>query len=71
MVDPFSLKRLKKFVEEFRARTGQYATQRDLESANFDGETLKAALKKKVVQELYVTMTSGAVVKVFKASEDQ
>lgn len=68
MVDPFSVKRLRKFVEDFRNQTGQYATLKDITQAQFDEATLKEALKKKAITQLYVTMTSGAVVKGYKSS---
>lgn len=65
-MDSFSVRRLKKFVEDHRARTGQMATLKDIEEGGFDAETLKAALKQKAIRELYSTLTSGAVVKVYK-----
>lgn len=65
-MDSFSLRRLKKFVADHRERTGQLATQRDIEEGGFDAETLKAALKQKLIKELYSTLTTGAVIKVYK-----
>ncbi len=65
--DTFTLRRLVKFACDFRERKGQYATLRDMEDNGFAKEVVDHAVKEKLVEELYVTLTTGAVVKGYKA----
>jgi hypothetical protein len=66
-VDAFTLQRLKKFVIEHRASSGTLPTLADLERAGFPKTLVDAAKKKKLIEELYVTLTNGSIVKGFKA----
>lgn len=65
-MDPFTLKRLVKTVDDTRKKTGALATYQDLEKAGFDKETIETAKKKKLIEEFYVTLTNGTIVKGFK-----
>jgi hypothetical protein len=65
-LDPFTSRRLARFIEQFRARSGQLPTAQDLQGGGFDGEVIKAAIKEKRIEEFYVTLTSGTIVKGFK-----
>lgn len=65
-LDPFTRRRLVRFIEEFRARSGQLPTLGDLEGNGFDGDRVKVALKEKVIEEFYVTLTNGTIVKGYK-----
>ena len=65
-MDAFSLKRLQKFVAEHREKTGQLATIKDIESAGFSNQDIAFAIKKQIIEEFYVTLTNGAIVKGFK-----
>lgn len=65
-LDPFTRRRLLRFVEDFRARSGQLPTLRDLEGNGFDEDRVKAAIREKVIEEFYVTLTNGTIVKGFK-----
>jgi len=65
-LDPFTRRRLIRFVEDFRTRSGQLPTLADLEGNGFDGERVKIAIKEKVIEEFYVTLTSGMIVKGYK-----
>jgi len=69
-LDPFTVRRLWKFIEDFRQRQGQLPTLRDLETGGFDREVVELATREKVVDSLYVTLTNGAIVKGFKARHD-
>jgi hypothetical protein len=60
---------MRKFVEDFRARSGQLPTQSDFASAGFEKSHLSEALKSKLIEELYVTLTSGTTVKGYKLTE--
>jgi hypothetical protein len=64
--DPFTLKRLVRFAESFRERTATLPTLKDFEADGFDKALVDGAVKKGLLAELYVTLTSGAVVKGYK-----
>lgn len=65
-LDPFTERRLTRFVEAFRAEKAELPTLKDLETAGFTKRQVELALKRKRVVELYVTLTTGAVVKGYK-----
>jgi hypothetical protein len=64
--DAFSQRRLLKFVENLRAETGQLPTLKDFAAAGFGDEAVKQALKLGLIEEFYVTLTQGTIVKAFK-----
>ena len=65
-VDPFTQRRLRKVIEDFRAKSGQLPTHANLIENGFDHDTIKAALKAGMIEEFYVTLTNGTVVKGYK-----
>ncbi len=65
-LDPFTRKRLIRFIEEFRTRAGQLPTLRDLDEGGFPDEVIKGAIKHKVIEQFYVTLTNGTIVKGYK-----
>jgi hypothetical protein len=69
VIDLFTQKRLVRFVEDHRSKSGQLPTFGDLENAGFARELVKEALRVKVLEEFYVTLTNGTVVKGFKPGE--
>ena len=70
MLDPFTRRRLIRFIEEYRARQGQLPSRQDLAGAGFTDDAVKAAVKAGVVEELYVTLTNGTIIKGFKIRQD-
>jgi hypothetical protein len=64
--DTFTLRRLARCVAEFREKKAQLPTLKDLEEQGFDVRTIDFAVRQKVVKELYVTLTTGAIVKAYK-----
>ncbi len=66
MLDPFTEKRLLKFLSDHRAKTGQLPTLKDFDLAGFSGDAIKDAIKRRVIEEFYVTLTSGTIVKGYK-----
>lgn len=66
-MDPFSQRRLMNFIANFRGQNGQIPTLKDLAQAGFDGDAVKAALKLQLIEEFYVTLTNGTIVKGYKA----
>jgi hypothetical protein len=68
-MDTFTQRRLIRAVENIRSETGQLPTLKDFEAQGFDKEAVKAALKLGLIEEFYVTLTSGSVVKGFKLKQ--
>jgi len=64
--DPFTLRRLVKFTEDFRARKGEFPVLPDLADEGFTKTLVQWAVKTKALEEVYVTLTSGATVKGYK-----
>ena len=64
-IDSFTQRRLIKFVETHRAREGALPTLLDFEAAGFTKELVNQAVRKKLLEELYVTLTNGSVMKGF------
>lgn len=62
-IDPFSRQRLIRFIGEHRRRTGQLPTLTDLEREGFTKTFVNLAVRKKILNELYVTLTNGTVMK--------
>lgn len=69
-MDVFTRERIKRFIREHRARTGQLPTLGDLDEHGFSEDLVKTALKKGLIERFYVTLTNGTVVKGFKLIED-
>ena len=69
-LDLLTRKRLQRFIDEFRRAKAQLPTQRDLESGGFTRDQVDQALREKAIDSLYVTLTTGAVVKGFKTRID-
>lgn len=65
-LDPFTRRRLTRFIEEYRTKNGQLPTLQDLATGGFNDDCIKAAVKDKVIEPFYVTLTSGTIVKGFK-----
>jgi len=65
-IDPFTRKRLEKFVTDFRDHSGVLPTLADLAKAGFDKQKVDSAIKDQVLVEFYVTLTSGTVLKGYK-----
>ena len=62
----FSQKRMVRFIEEFRLKSGQLPTLKDLAQAGFSNTLVDEAERKKVVEKFYVTLTNGTIVKAYK-----
>ena len=68
-MDSFTKSRLQKAVRAHRKRCAEWPTLKDLEKLGFSKKETDIGVKEKWLVQLYVNMTSGAVVKVFKVSE--
>lgn len=69
-LDLFTRKRLVRYVEDHRAKSGELPTFGNLEKAGFDRALVKDAVRQKVIEEFYLTLTNGTVVKGFKPGEN-
>jgi hypothetical protein len=65
-IDPFTRKRLEKFITEFRDQSGILPTLEELAKAGFDKAKVDDAIHDKIVVEFYVTLTNGTIVKGYK-----
>ena len=65
-MDPFTEKRLLKFVADFRARSGTFPAFKDFEESGFTKEIVEDAVKGQLLEMLYVTLTNGSVVKTYR-----
>jgi hypothetical protein len=68
-LDPFTQRRIRKFVENFRSTQGQLPTLRHFQEAGFSKEIVDLAVTDRVLEEFYVTLTNGAVVKGYKINQ--
>jgi hypothetical protein len=62
-LDPFTRKRLEKFIVDFRTNSGELPTLKNLADAGFDKERVDAAIHDKVISQSYLTLTNGTIVK--------
>ncbi|MBI3542226.1 MAG: hypothetical protein HY075_02990 [Deltaproteobacteria bacterium] len=65
-IDLFTQRRLERFVDDFRSKSGQLPTLKDLADNSFDGELVDRALKEGLIEKFYVTLTNGTVLKGYK-----
>ena len=65
-LDPFTARRLTRFVEEFRAKSGVLPTLQNLGENGFAKELVATACRDKVIEEFYVTLTNGTIMKGYK-----
>lgn len=67
-IDPFTARRIMRFTEDFRAREGQLPTYTDFEAGGISEALVKDAVREKIIEEFYVTLTNGTIRKGFKVS---
>ena len=65
-LDPFTARRLTRFIEDFRRSQGTLPTLQDFEKAGMSRELVDRAVKHQLIEQFYVTLTSGTVVKGYK-----
>lgn len=65
-LDPFTTRRIIKFIEDHRARSGQLPTLKNFEENGFARELVENAVKEDLIEQFYVTLTNGTVVKGYK-----
>ena len=65
-VDPFTLKRLCRFITEHRQNKGLFPTLKDLNDQGFSKAEVDQAARDKIIVEIPVTMTNGSIVKGYK-----
>lgn len=68
-LDTFTKTRIKKIISEHRKRHAQLPTLKDLEKYGLSKKEIELGMKEKWLDQLYVNLTTGAVVKVFKVKE--
>ena len=68
--DPFTKKRIERFVQDFREKSGQLPTLNDFEEIGIDKSKVELAIKDKILSEFYVTLTNGVIKKGYKISDE-
>jgi hypothetical protein len=69
-IDPFTARRIQKFIENYRVSSGQLPTLTDFDEAGFPKEKVEDAVKDDLIEEFYVTLTSGTIRKGYKLKQD-
>jgi hypothetical protein len=65
-LDSFTQRRLIKFVNEFRAKSGTPPTLHDFETGGFAKDLIELAVKENLLEMFYVNLTSGTIVKTYR-----
>ena len=65
-MDPFSSRRLEKFIETYRTKSGQLPTLADLATEGFSKALVDDAIHDELIEEFYVTLTNGSIRKGYK-----
>ncbi|MBM4304324.1 MAG: hypothetical protein FJ112_08355 [Deltaproteobacteria bacterium] len=68
-MDTFTKNRIKKVINDHRKSYGQLPTLKDLKNQGFSKKEIEVGIKEMWLEQLYVNLTSGAVVKVIKVKE--
>ncbi len=61
-LDPFTVRRLTRFVEDHRRSTGQLPTLQDFEKNGIARELVDQAVRQEVLEQLYINLTRGNLV---------
>jgi hypothetical protein len=69
-LDPFTRKRIERFIEKHRSSSGQLPSFQDFERGGFDRELIKVAERQGFIEEFYVTLTNGTIIKGYKVRSD-
>ena len=64
--DPFTLRRLIKFIEKHRESSGQLPMLADFEKVGFEKSLVQAVERDGHIEQFYVTLTDGTVRKGYK-----
>lgn len=67
-LDPFTKRRLENFIRGHREAQGQLPTLKDLEAAGFSEDLIDRAVRERILELFYVTLTNGMIVKGYKLS---
>lgn len=65
-LDVFTQTRMKRFIEDFRRQSGQLPTLQDFDAAGIDRKQVELGLKDQVLEQFYVTLSNGTIVKAYK-----
>jgi hypothetical protein len=68
-MDPVTRKRILKFVEDFRAKSGTPPTLKNFETGGFSKDQVEEAVKSNLLEMFYINLTNGSVVKTYKIKQ--
>ena len=69
MLDPFTARRITRFIEEHRRAQGQLPTLKDFENQGIPRATVDQAVRENLLEQLYINLTNGPMVKGYKVKE--
>lgn len=67
-LDILTERRIAKFINDHRTKTGELPTLQDFERQGISEEILKAAVKAGLIEKRYITLTNGAIMKSYVLS---
>lgn len=70
LMDAVTKTRLKKSIITHREKSATFPSLKELEQYGFTKKQVELGVKNKIIEQLYATLTSGAVIKVFKVKID-
>ena len=65
-IDSFTSRRISRFVEEHRKRSGQLPTLQDFEKSQIPPTTVDQAVREGLLEQAYINLTSGPMVKGYR-----
>ena len=68
-MDPFTQKRLLKWIERFRTETGELPTLAEFASVGFDKSAVEKAERLELIEQFYITLTDGSIRKGYKVKQ--
>jgi len=69
-LDPFTQKRIARFVEDHRRQSGQLPVLQDFEKSGISREQVDAAVRDGIIEQFYVTLTNGTILKGYKIKSE-
>ena len=68
-MDLFTQKRLLKWIERFRAETGELPTLTEFAKVGFDKSSVEKAERLELIEQFYITLTDGSIRKGYKIKQ--
>jgi hypothetical protein len=70
-IDPFTKKRILSIIDAHRSKAGVLPTLQDFNSLGVSESTIDSAVREKIIELRYVTLTSGTILKGYVSSTEK